>query len=416
LIGLLKHILPNFFRLGLIQLLSLALQFLLIPLVVYRAGMIENGKLLTALSISVFFSIIINYGTNQSGPLAIAEAVREPRLPVGVSPIVDVLFLRVLLFLGVALLFFVLNLLGFYFALFLIGTLPILFAEVLNPYIVCIASDRLRILSVLNFLGRLIGWLLIYFCWKDPSTSYLVNAYVGAGLAGIFLFFWMYEIFKGATVFTGGSFAAVLVLLRANLSLAVSNVLVHLQQSFVLYCIGAVASPSVLGIYSIIDKVVWGFRMLLTSFSGAVFASSLRIYAAGHESWRDFRKKINLLLSWGLMLAALALVVAAKPLAVFLGGGAEVQILTLAIRMASLIPLVTGLNLMNVLELILRNEFSRLYRINLFIFLIVVLLSLSLFGIHWILGGILFWMPVILLFLVELITLTVYEKNRHYTR
>ena len=72
-ITVLKKILPNFFRLGLIQVSSVIVQLLLIPIVIQRAGLDANSKWLTSLSITVLFSILINFASNQSAPRAISE-------------------------------------------------------------------------------------------------------------------------------------------------------------------------------------------------------------------------------------------------------------------------------------------------------------------------------------------------------
>lgn len=403
-IQLIKHIFPNFFRLGLIQLFSILLQFLLIPVVVSRAGITENGKLLTALSIAVLFSILINYGTSQSGPLARPTAIGL------------LLALRSILFLGVSAFFLLLYFFEVAFSFFLLGTLPILLAEVLNPYVLCIGADRLRILAWLNFFGRLLGFLLVYYGWTNAAAAYWVNAYVGAGLVMVFLLFWVYEFVKGRLRWEPISVKAIYQLGQTNFPLLLSNLLVHLQQSLVLYSIGAVAGGSVLGIYAIIDKLIWGFRMILTSFSGAVLARALHLYKEGQAAWLLFRQRINRLLALGLLLAAAILVAGAQPLAVLLAKGADEQMLATAIRLAALIPLVTALNLLNVLELLLEKQFSLLNKINFYIFLVVTLLCAILLGLRWMQIDILFWMPIVLLFLIETITLLFYEKNRHHTR
>ena len=403
-IQLIKHIFPNFFRLGLIQLFSILLQFLLIPVVVSRAGITENGKLLTALSIAVLFSILINYGTSQSGPLARPTAIGL------------LLALRSILFLGVSAFFLLLYFFEVAFSFFLLGTLPILLAEVLNPYVLCIGADRLRILAWLNFFGRLLGFLLVYYGWTNAAAAYWVNAYVGAGLVMVFLLFWVYEFVKGRLRWEPISVKAIYQLGQTNFPLLLSNLLVHLQQSLVLYSIGAVAGGSVLGIYAIIDKLIWGFRMILTSFSGAVLARALHLYKEGQAAWLLFRQRINRLLALGLLLAAAILVAGAHPLAVLLAKGADEQMLATAIRLAALIPLVTALNLLNVLELLLEKQFSLLNKINFYIFLVVTLLCAILLGLRWMQIDILFWMPIALLFLIETITLLFYEKNRHHSR
>lgn len=412
----LKNIFLNFFRLGLIQICSLALQLLLIPLVVSRAGIAENGKVLTALSVAGLFSILLNYGTSQSGPLALSEKSVATATALNRSPLSLLLTLRVLVFFLIAVLFMVLYWLRIPFAIFLLGALPMLVAEVLNPYIVCIGTNRLNVLVWLNFLGRATGFLLVYFYWFDPAGAFWVNAYVGAGLAIVFLLFWIVEFLQGRLRWEVASLADLRRLLKTNFSLVTSNLLVYLQQSLVLYTIGAVASVSVLGIYAIIDKLIWGLRMVLISFSGAVFASALDIYKEGQQRWLRFRSQINRLLAGGLLVVALVLLIMASPLADFLASGVDQRTLSMAIRLAAVIPLFTGLNLLNVLELILKKEFAALNRNNSWIFFMVCLLCFSLWSLFLLQVEILFWMPVLLLLLTESITLFVYEKNRHHPR
>ncbi len=415
-IAILRHILPNFFRLGLIQVFSILLQFLLIPLVVSRAGLIENAKMLTALSIAGLFSIVVNYGTSQSGPMSLLENEKEGSVDPGRSPLKVLLFVRILLFLAVAALFVILYWLQVSFAIFLLGTLPILLSEVLNPYVVCIGTNRLSVLTGLNFFGRSMGFLLVYFFWNDPALSYMVNFYVGIGSVIVFLFFWVVESVRGRLRWGQLSLTELLRLVQQNFSLVASNMLVYLQQSLVLYTIGIVATAPVLGVYAIIDKLIWGFRMLLISFSGAVFASALNMYNEGQKSWSKFRGKINRLLAGGLLIAALLLVAIAKPLAVFLAGQTDPKALAYSIGLAAVIPLLAGLNLLNVLELILQKQFARLNAINGRVFLGIALLCAFLWSLHLLQIEILFWMPVLLLLLAESITLLIYEKDRHHTR
>ena len=162
-IRLIKQIAPNFIRLGLIQVSSIAVQLMIIPLVIQRAGIMANGQVLTALSVSVVFSILINYGTNQAGPLALSEGASAPSKELPGKELSEILYVRLLLF--------VLSL-GFIFfwysvekemGVFLLGIVPILFSEVINPYVVCISRNKLQALSLVSLLGRITGLALVYF-------------------------------------------------------------------------------------------------------------------------------------------------------------------------------------------------------------------------------------------------------------
>jgi PST family polysaccharide transporter len=411
---LIKQIAPNFIRLGLIQASSILLQLLLIPIVIQRAGLEANGKLLTALSVSVLFSIVINFASNQSGPLAL----HQPSGTINLKYLHE----QLSLLLYVRLLFFVASLLiivGVYcwqkdFGLYLVGIIPLLFSEVINPYVLCLSANKLQSLSLLNFLGRLLGLALVYFFWKDASTAYWVNGWVGLSLCIFFIIFWMAEVIKGGFRLQPVSVRSIRKHLKENSSLVGSNLIVHFQQALFLYVIGIIASPVVLGIYAIIDKIVWGCRTLLISFSGAVYAASLKIITASVEEWARFRQRINQLLFLGLLSGTLLLFLFAGQLATWLGMPLHYQALRNAIRIAAIIPVLTGLNLMNVLELLLKKKHTLIYTTNLRVLAMVVLLAGCLYGVYAIKGELPFWIPVLALLMLELITLLAYEKSRRH--
>jgi polysaccharide transporter, PST family len=414
LITLIKQIAPNFIRLGLIQASSILLQLLLIPIVIQRAGLEANGKLLTALSVSVLFSIVINFASNQSGPLALHQPSGTINLKYLHEQLNLLLYIRLLFFVASLLI-----IIGVYcwhkeFGLYLVGIIPLLFSEVINPYVLCLSANNLQSLSVLNLLGRFLGLALVYFLWKDASTAYWVNGWVGLSLCIFFMIFWMVEVIKGGFRLQPVSVRSIRKHLKENSSLVGSNLIVHFQQALFLYVIGIIASPVVLGIYAIVDKIVWGCRTLLISFSGAVYAASLKIITASVEEWARFRQRINQLLFLGLLSGALFLFLFAEQLAFWLGKPIYFQALVNAIRVSAIIPVFTGLNLMNVLELLLKKKHTLIYTTNLRVLGIVVLLSGCLYGIHHLKGELPFWIPVLALLMVELITLLAYEKTRRH--
>jgi O-antigen/teichoic acid export membrane protein len=394
---------------------SIVLQLLLIPIVVQRAGLEANGKLLTALSISVLFSILINFASNQSGPRALSEEA-------GVND-KQALSALLSLFFYVRLFFFFISavaILVFYFlnnnmGLYLVGTIPLLIAELFNPYVLCLTRNQLQRLSILNLAGRLLGLTLVYFFWQNNTPAYWVNAWVGASLSFFFLIYWVIEVLQGSFQLQPFAKKEFFLHLKENSSLVLSNGVVHFQQAFFLYLIGFIASPMVLGIYAIIDKIIWGCRTLLISFSGAVYAASLKLVAEGWSSWNKYKVRVNKFLLLSLLIGGLLILALASPLALLLGTPQYQQELTQAIRLAACIPLFTGLNLMNVLELLLKKKHQLIYRTNLAVMAMVVLLGSVLFTLHYLMGELPFWIPVIALGTVELITLVAYEKSCRYT-
>jgi len=145
-----------------------------------------------------------------------------------------------------------------------------------------------------------------------------------------------------------------------------------------------------------------------------VYAASLKIITASVKEWTRFRQRINQLLFLGLSVGALVLFLFAEQVAFWLGKPIYFQALVNAIRISAIIPVFTGLNLMNVLELLLKKKHTLIYTTNLRVLGIVVLLAGCLYGIHHLKGELPFWVPVLALLMVELITLLAYEKTRRH--
>ncbi|NBY24187.1 MAG: hypothetical protein EBQ65_00255 [Chitinophagaceae bacterium] len=412
-ITLLKQIIPNFFRLGLIQVSSILLQLLLIPIVIHRSGIEANSKWLTALSASVLFSIIINFASNQSGPRALNEAEMINKKE-RVNQLLSLLFyVRLLFFLISIFIILLVYTISYDFGIYLIGTIPLLLAELLNPYVLCLTRNQLRWFSFLNLAGRLLGFIFVYFFWK--GDAYWVNAWVGSGLLFFFLLNWFFEISKKNFRLNSFSKIEFISHLKENFSLVLSNGIVHFQQAFLLYLIGFIATPMVWSVYAIIDKIIWGFRTLLISFSGAVYALSLKVMMEGWQSWRNFKIRINQFLLLALMFCACINFIFAPKLASFFRMVEYQQGLTFAIKLASIIPLLTGLNLMNVLELLLKKRHHVVYRTNLTLMAVVMGLGGLLVFVNSRITDIPSWAPVIMLVLIELITLVAYEKSCRYS-
>jgi hypothetical protein len=191
--------------------------------------------------------------------------------------------------------------------------------------------------------------------------------------------------------------------------------MVHFQQALILYVIGLVATPAVWGLYAIIDKLIGGCRTLLISFSGAAFTLWLNIFPQGEDAWKKFRRQVNQLLGIGLLILGLGIYFGADGLALLLATTDNSKELANAFRMAASIPLITGLNLMNVLELILKKNFKTIYHSNLILMGWVIMMAGLLYILNQVQGTIGYGLPILALLLIELFTLLVYEKNRRYS-
>jgi len=165
-----------------------------------------------------------------------------------------------------------------------------------------------------------------------------------------------------------------------------------------------------LGAYAIADKLIWGTRMILIAFSNAIYPTAIETHHKSYQDWIRFRKQINQVLAILLIFGGVILFFMAPILANWLTKSSDTVIVTTFIQCVSPVPLVIGLNALNVMELLMKNDFTVQLKLSIYVFLFSVVLSLFF----------LFVVPsslsILYLLFLESICLIIYEKNRNNSR
>ena len=407
-IQLFKNSITNLFHLGAVQATNVLLQLVLIPLVTSRVGIEANGYVLTALSLSGFIGIVINYASNQTGPMEVKLSMIDSKETF--SSMADIFFIRLMFFTLFFLVTLFLYAINFSFSIFLVGIIPLLFAEVLNPYVFYLGSEKLQYYNIANLLSRALSLFMVYQALINVGDAPFVNAYVGSAQALGFIILWIQLLRNKKNNIGVVTLRGIRVVLKNNLPLTVSNMIVHLQQSIFLFGLGITASPLVLGAYAIADKLIWGTRMILIAFSNAIYPTAIETHLKSYQDWIRFRKQINQVLAILLIFGGVILFFMAPILANWLTKSSDTVIVTTFIQCVSPVPLVIGLNALNVMELLMKNDFTVQLKLSIYVFLFSVVLSLFF----------LFVVPsslsILYLLFLESICLIIYEKNRNNSR
>lgn len=384
------------------------LQLVLIPLVISRVGIEANGYVLTALSLAGFIGIIINYASNQTGPKDVKLSLIDIRETP--SSMADIFFIRLMFFIFFVLVALILYNINFSFAIFLIGIIPLLFAEVLNPYVFFLGTEKLQYYNVANLLSRALSLLMVYQALENVGDAAFVNAYVGSAQVLGFMVLWIQLVRDKKNNIGFVTLSGIKVVLKNNLPLTVSNMIVHLQQSIFLFGLGLTANPLVLGAYAIADKLIWGVRMILIAFSNAIYPTAIETHYKSYQDWIKFRKQINQVLAILLISGGFIIFFMAPYLANWLTKSSDKVLVITFIRWISPVPLVIGLNALNVMELLMKNDFALQLKLSIHVFLFSVVLTLVF----------LFVIPsslsILYLLFLESICLIIYEKNRNNSR
>jgi O-antigen/teichoic acid export membrane protein len=364
LIALFRQFFSNLFHIGAIQLTNMLLQFYLIALVINRVGIATNGLVLTALSLAWLACIILNYAGNQTIPLAFAKEKTSTTEKELAEVVTDNLVLRSLFFVLIVLMMLLVYLMDFSFAIYLIGTIPILFSELINPQAFYLSLNKMQFFNIANLIGRSVGVGLVWYTLYDINYAPMANAWVGIGLSIAYLFLWIHLLGTKIIKMTGVSLQRATNMLKHHLPLVGGNVVVQLQQSVFLYGLGLTANPIVLGAYSIVDRITSGVRNILIAFSNAIFPLSIKTMDEDAAAWLQMRKKLNDFLFVSLMLMGFVIWFYAPEIAAWFSKGVEVTLVTAYIKWLAPIPFIIGINAMNVLELVVKKQFKTQFNIN----------------------------------------------------
>lgn len=371
-------LLSNFINLSFIQVSNALLQIFLFPVVLHIVGVTHFGFVLVANSFAGLMSIYINYGTNQSGIKDITLN-RENRKEKSVI-FFSIIYARLALFFTVVVLLALMYYLNISNNIYYVFASAIIFSEVLNPLFFFIGMEKLVVFNIMNLLSKLVSIILIVFLVKNADDAYLVNLYIGLTAIASYIILIAYGVKRYGLIFILPGLPAVGKLLRENFYLVFNGLSIHLQQSFFLFQLSFTASPLVLGAYSLCDKIVWACRLLISSFSAAIYPRSTLLYQADPEKWKAYKKQLNLLL---------ALVFISGSLILFLFPGQIIQLLTgkrdgqfeSYLRIISFTPLIIALNGLNIIDVLLKNAYHMIFKISLIILFISMACSVIMISI-----------------------------------
>jgi O-antigen/teichoic acid export membrane protein len=375
LIALFRQFFSNLFHIGAIQLTTMLLQFYLIALVISRVGIATNGLVLTALSLAWLACILLNYAGNQTIPLVFAKEQAVVNSKATAEVVTDNLSVRLLFFLVIVVTLLVVYALGIPFSIYLIGAIPILFSELINPQAFYLSLNKMQFFNLANLIGRSLGVGLVWYTLYDVADAPWANAWVGIGLSIAYLFLWVHLISNKIISFAEVSATRVSKMLIHHFPLVGANVVVQLQQSVFLYALGLTANPVVLGAYSIVDRITSGVRNILIAFSNAIFPLSIKTMDEDTQAWLAMRKKLNDFLFFSLMVMGFGIWLFAESIAQWFSKGIEVKLITAYIKWLAPIPFIIGINALNVIELIIRKQFKAQFNINIILMCSSILIT-----------------------------------------
>lgn len=374
-----RSVIVNFANLSFLQAANVLAQILLIPIIAHKAGLIEFGQIAVAGSYAAMVSILINYGSNQSG---VKDVALHRTAPTALSQT----FFSIYYTRGLLLVFSFLLLIGIYFLSpghyrHFLSANTIILSEMLSPFFFFVGMQQLFLYNLTNLIAKIISALLIIFLITSSKEGVWVNFLIGIPgvLANIFLIFYIirkYRLFHFSV-----STAELIRYLKTNFYLTGNNACVQLQQSYFLFIVSGMGDGIVLAAYSLIDKIIWSFRMLIISFFNTIYPRAAVQYQQSPGAWQQMKRKLSYLIS--IVFLTIALVIFCFPDTIIRIIAPESNTLAAVyLQYVALVPFIAALNSLNVADLLIRHQYKYIFIIAVLLLMMAVIFAQILLSLH----------------------------------
>lgn len=385
-LSLLRHkSFQNFVFLFLIQSSNVVISLITIPLLVQSLGVAQFGLVNLALSVIFFANVAVTFGYNLSGPREIA--VNQGNTG-AMSEVASKIVFSKLLFAFVACLILVLLIFvgGFFtgYQVILLFSLFLLFSEATQSVWFFQGLEKMKAVSVVNLLAKLMYLLALIFLITSPEDAKWVNFLLGITALGFNLYLWAYIHFGLKVKLSLPKWKTLLNSWKENFSLFLSGLASHFSVSGGLIILSFFASATVLGMFSMAEKITVVLRMVPTLITQAIYPNASKLFVTNHQKFYAFLKKVYLG-ALALSLGMSVVVSLAAPHIIRFLSKEELEASVSFLKLLSFVPFLASLNIANMI-IILVGGFNRLLFDATWSFCCFMIVSCSILGYYF--GGV----------------------------
>lgn len=364
----------NFLNLGSIQVSNALIMMLLYPVLARKVGLEAFGAVMVANATAVLISILVNFGTSQSG---IRDVVTHKDNRTELSQVFySTLLLRFILFGLFLIIYSVFWYFNFYISTFFIYAIPLILAEVFNPLFIYLGKESLTVFNISNLVTKIIIILLVIIFISDPADAAWINFILGTVHIAMYLFLIIRIVLLSDLHFKLLDLPVFFRQVKNNLYLVGNNLSVHLQQSLMLFAMAKWGNPAWLGPYSLCDKITWSGRLLIISVSNSIYPKATILFQTDINLFNVFKKRARQVFTYGFFAFSLFLAIFAELIITIITGHPNSDAIFL-LRIMAFLQVFAAINSFNVLELLIRDQNIHIFRIGVLLFIMACILSLS---------------------------------------
>lgn len=346
----------NFIFLFLIQSSNVLISLISMPLLIQALGVDQFGLVNLALSVIFLANVWVNFGYNLSGPREIA--INQGNQAVLSEVVSKVFFGKILLalfaFLIIVVFLFVFDFFEEY-KVILLFSLLLLFSEATASSWFFQGLEKMKMVSMANVFSKLLYLLALVLFIQRPDDSKWVNLFLGitALSTNILLLLFIHQELKIKILLP--KWKELFLSWKENFSLFLSGIASHISVHGGLILLSFFASASVLGMYSMAEKISMVLRMIPTLIIQAVYPNASKLYQLDLGLFYGFMKKI-FWLAFGISLSITILVLIFAPQIIWLISKNNFEDSINFLRILSFVPFLASLNFANMILILVADH------------------------------------------------------------
>ncbi|CAA6799286.1 MAG: Membrane protein involved in the export of O-antigen, teichoic acid lipoteichoic acids [uncultured Sulfurovum sp.] len=286
----------NFVSLSLLQAGNYILPLLTLPYLVKVLGIEYFGLLAFATATIAYFGILTDYGFNLTATKEISiHRKNHLKITEIFSSVMSIKFLLLLisLFLLTAIVFSF-NKLSAHWEIYLL-TFGSVIGQFLFPVWFFQGMERMKYITYLNFLSKLIFTIAIFVFVQEQNDAYLVPLFfsVGSIIAGIASLVLIKQQFNLSFKFQ--NWATITHYLIDGWHVFLSRFYVSMYTTTNIVLLGVMTNNVAVGYYSIVEKIVLAIGGVFNPINQTIYPYLARKFKDNFEIYVDFLKKVSLI-------------------------------------------------------------------------------------------------------------------------
>lgn len=288
-----KVLLSNFLSLSTLQIANFVLPLLTIPYLIRVLGVELYGLLAFATALIMYFLILSDYGFNLTATREISVHRDDKEKVVEIfSSVMSIKI--ILMFMGLLVLVLIVSLFDKFssHALIYYLTFGMVLGQVLFPTWFFQGMEKMKYISILNIVAKLLFVICIFIFVKTKEDVYLVPLFNSLGfiVAGVISLFYIKKEFGISFAFQKKE--TMLYYLKDGWHIFLSRIAVVLYTSSNVFILGLFTNNTIVGYYAIADKVIMAISSLGRIVNQVLFPHLSKEWNASREVYYYKFKKL----------------------------------------------------------------------------------------------------------------------------